>query len=319
MGNEAIGWFLGYMFGDQQWFRWKVVSLNLENWIHLPPHLESGDMSCCGMGLIQHIRQCELGQANTRLLMSLYWTAVIAVGLVVVFRLSPFYEVDTRRKVFHFMMVAMFCLRSTLIQHLPLLRYRPSWPFSCSWILSVPPSSAPLETNCQILTPYVDGRDLRGPVVISHIFLLIGCAIPLWLSLASLPRTGQGVLRGWEVPTREVSMVSGVVCVGLGDAAASLIGRRWGHRKWLWGGGKSLEGSFAFALAVFIGLMFSTLWLRVGSWPTNSGSNLPWIMATKNSGLCASIASLTEAVLTGGNDNVIVPVVLWTCVKSLGV
>ena len=34
---------------------------------------------------------------------------------------------------------------------------------------------------------------------------------------------------------------------------------------------------------------------------------------------CATVASLTEAVLTGGNDNVVVPVVLWECVKALAV
>src|SRR5438105_12765105 len=31
------------------------------------------------------------------------------------------------------------------------------------------------------------------------------------------------------------------------------------------------------------------------------------------------LAALSEAVLTGGNDNVVVPVVLWTCVKGLGI
>src|SRR5690606_29878347 len=108
----------------------------------------------------------------------------------------------------------------------------------------LPPLSKPIAT---FIAPYVDGRDLAGPVVISPIFLAIGCAIPLWLSLASLPRSpvsggdsdGDGFsagveLPGWEVPTREVAMVAGVVCVGLGDAAASLIGRRMGHHKWLW-------------------------------------------------------------------------------------
>src|SRR5690606_34478248 len=94
----------------------------------------------------------------------------------------------------------------------------------------LPPLSKPIAT---FLAPYVDGRDFRGPVVISHIFLLIGCAIPLWLALAALPRTGTGYSAGWELRTRDVSMVSGVICVGLGDAAASLIGRRYGHRKWL--------------------------------------------------------------------------------------
>src|SRR4029450_13565985 len=101
----------------------------------------------------------------------------------------------------------------------------------------LPPLSKPIAS---FLAPYVDGRDLRGPVVISHIFLLIGCAIPLWLALAAIPRVGVEHMVGGGGPTRDISMVSGIVCVGLGDAAASLIGRRWGHRKWLWGGGKSL-------------------------------------------------------------------------------
>ncbi|KAJ3567828.1 hypothetical protein NPX13_g6637 [Xylaria arbuscula] len=132
-------------------------------------------------------------------------------------------------------------------------------------------------------------------------------------------RTGQGHWIGWSVPTREIAMVSGVICVGLGDAAASLIGRRYGHHKWFWGGGKSLEGSAAFATAVFMGIMAAHLWLRLGGWtPTNLYSDT-WQTTMQKTGACASMASLTEAVLTGGNDNVIVPIVLWTCVKSLDI
>ncbi|UKZ46337.1 hypothetical protein TrVGV298_000538 [Trichoderma virens] len=179
----------------------------------------------------------------------------------------------------------------------------------------LPPLSKPIAS---FLAPYVDGRDFRGPVVISHIFLLIGCAIPLWLSLGSLPRTGSDYLTGWEIPTREISMVSGVVCVGLGDAAASLIGRRYGHRKWLWGGGKSLEGSLAFTVAVFLGLTTASLWLRIGEWPVD-GEGTSMTTRAGHAFVCSSMASLTEAVLTGGNDNVIVPVILWTCVKALEV
>lgn len=271
------------------------------------------------MGWVEHLRHSYFGEANTRLLMCAYCITVIAVGLTVVFRLSPFYEVDTRRKVFHFMMVAMF---------LPLTYIDPSFVALALVIVLVvfllldllrasqlPPLSKPLAS---FLTPYVDGRDLRGPVVVSHIFLLIGCAIPLWLSLGSLPRSGTGYLAGWEVPTREVGMVSGVVCVGLGDAAASLIGRRYGHHKWLWGGGKSLEGSLAFALAVFAGLFAAHAWLRAGGW-ADAGPDYSWPATLGRTGACAGLVSLTEAVLTGGNDNVIVPVVLWTCVKSIGV
>jgi len=322
-GAEPVGWALGYLFGDLPWFRLQVVKANLERWVCLPP-LGTGVHEACGLGWVEHLRHESLGAANTRLVLSAYWLGVVLFGLAVVSQLSPVYEVDTRRKVFHFMMVAMF---------LPATFVDPAYAaLALSLILALfllldllrasqlPPLSKPIAA---FLTPYVDGRDLRGPVVISHIFLLIGCAIPLWLSLAALPRAGDGFLQGWEVPARDVSMVSGVVCVGLGDAAASLIGRRWGVRKWRWGGGKSLEGSAAFALAVFAGLMAAALWLRVGRWPV-AGEPTPGLRAwdmgrsTRNAAVCGTLASLTEAVLTGGNDNVVVPIMLWTCVKGLG-
>ncbi|AEO63332.1 uncharacterized protein THITE_2038621 [Thermothielavioides terrestris NRRL 8126] len=345
-GYEPIGWALGYLLGDIPQFRLQVVKAGTERWICLPPR--GSQPPTCHAGWVQHVRLAWLGAANTRLLLSGYWVAVLAAGLAVVFRLSRVCEVDTRRKVFHFTMVAMLlpavyldpcfaalALALALAVFLLLDLLRAS---------QLPPLSRPI---ARFLAPYVDGRDLRGPVVVSHIFLLIGCAIPLWLSLASLPRrraapaggaAAAGPLAGWEVPTREVGMVSGVVCVGLGDAAASLVGRRWGVRKWLWGGGKSLEGSAAFAAAVFAGLMVAALWLRLGGWEAASGYTgtgsgwdslasvldltrlWPWLSArAPRAAACASLASLTEAVLTGGNDNVIVPVVLWGCVKSLGV
>ena len=341
-GYEPVGWALGYLFGDMPWFRFQVVKANLEWWIALPSRPDGTEAESCGHGWVQHLRHASLGEANTRLVLSGYWLAIVITGMAIVSRLSPIFEVDTRRKVFHFMMVAMF---------LPTIYVDPAYAaLALSLVLAIfllldllrasqlPPLSKPIAA---FLTPYVDGRDLRGPVVISHIFLLIGCAIPLWLSLAALPRSGYAALAGWEVPARDVSMVSGVVCVGLGDSAASLIGRRWGHRKWVWGGGKSLEGSAAFAVAVFVGLSAASLWLRAGGWSsaypapmggaaTNSPSLLPssWWEPVWSSGragtawktgTCASLASLTEAVLTGGNDNVVVPVVLWTCIKSMGI
>ncbi|KAH7152160.1 hypothetical protein B0J13DRAFT_605217 [Dactylonectria estremocensis] len=317
-GNEPIGWALGYLFGDLPWFRFQVIHANLERWICLPTRSDGDDLQC-HLGWVQHIRHMDFGEANTRLLISGYWLVILIVGLLIVFRLKEIYEVDTRRKVFHFMMVGML---------LPATYVDPAFAaLALSLILAVflildllrasqlPPLSKPIAS---FLAPYVDGRDFRGPVVISHIFLLIGCAIPLWLALASLPRTGVDYLAGWEIPTKDVSMVSGVICVGLGDAAASLIGRRYGRRKWLWGGGKSLEGSIAFAVAVFLGIGAAKTWLQVGGWPATD-ERASVLASVRNAGMCASMASLTETVLTGGNDNVIVPVILWTCVKSLGI
>lgn len=113
----------------------------------------------------------------------------------------------------------------------------------------------------------------------------------------------------------------------MGDAAASLVGRRFGRRKWPWAGGKSLEGSAAFAVAVTAGLVAGKVWLALGGWDHGGGvggwNGLVALgptgigVATTKAGIAAAGASLMEAVLTGGNDNVIVPVVLWLLVRGL--
>lgn len=323
--HEPIGWALGYLVGDFPAFRSLVKSFNLGSWIPLPPALEPLNSTQNWTDAFR-----TLGAANIRLLICFYCVTILGLGLRIVFHLTAFVEVDTRRKVFHGMMVAMF-LPSILVD-----------PCFCALALilvlaifllldlcrasQLPPLSRPL-TN--FLAPYVDGRDHRGPVIVSHIFLLIGCAIPLWLSLAAAPRTtGNWPWEGWETPTRDLGMISGVVCVGMGDAAASLFGRRYGRRRWCWSGGKSLEGSLAFTLAVILGLAMAKIWLSCcslivggGKEEGDSRGHAWWITVIVGGKMtvAAAGASLTEAVLTGGNDNVVVPVILWLLVRGLGI
>lgn len=313
--QEPVGWALGYLLGDVPLFRTLIEIWNLDRWIRLPglvdgsAMLRGSDWSIISPGR-------HLGSSTLRLLICVYCLSIIVAGLAIVFRLRKTVEVDTRRKVFHGMMVAMF---------LPTIFVDPAF-VSLALILilaifllldlfrasQLPPLSRPLT---YFLAPYVDGRDHRGPVIVSHIFLLIGCAIPLWLSLAATQRTGNPPWAGWDVSTRDLSMTSGVVCVGMGDAAASLIGRRFGRRRWCWSGGKSLEGSLAFAMAVVLGLSVARLWLLLGGWDGDSGD--AWATTLAKGIVAATGASLTEAVLTGGNDNVIVPIILWLLVRGL--
>ncbi|KAI9671539.1 MAG: hypothetical protein M1817_003591 [Caeruleum heppii] len=315
-GQEPVGWAIGYLFGDIEQVRASAFDYGLDRWMSLPVESVEFLSLPTNLGWIERLRQNVLGVANTRLLISGYCLVILTAGIGTVVHLSDTVEVDTRRKVFHGMMVAMF---------LPATYVDPAFVgLAFALILAIfllldlfrasqlPPLSKPLAF---FLTPYVDGRDLRGPVVVSHIFLLIGCAIPLWLSLAGLERSDHGNWVGWELNSREVSMVSGVVCVGMGDAAASLIGRRFGRRKWPWSGGKSLEGSLAFAAAVTGGLCLAKMWLCVGGWPGCNGDG--WSTTLMKAIMASLVASLTEAVLTGGNDNVVVPVVLWLVVRGL--
>ncbi|KAI4191494.1 MAG: hypothetical protein L6R41_000028 [Letrouitia leprolyta] len=313
--HEPVGWALGYLFGDIHGFRSAITRLRLGQWIPMPP---GGFGALIFHGCAEKIRRQFLGEANTRLVICLHCICTIGIGLTIVFKLREFADVDTRRKVFHGMMVVMF---------LPTISIDPTFvALALSLVLAIfllldlfrasqlPPLSRPLT---YFLAPYVDGRDHRGPVIVSHIFLLIGCSIPLWLSLASLPRGGVSPWQGWEVSSRDLSMVSGIICVGMGDAAASLIGRRYGTRRWCWSGGKSLEGSIAFAIAVLVGLTLARLWLLYGGWEGRSGDSWPLFFCKAS--IAASGASLTEAVLTGGNDNVIVPVNLWLLVRGLAI
>lgn len=340
-GQEPIGWALGYMVGQIPFVHTSIHTMKMQSWIPLPNPAWSWQNIPLSTPLHMDLISLDLGPANVRLLLIVYWAAVLLVGLLAVFSLTAYVEVDTRRKVFHGVMVAML-LPATFVD-----------PCYCALALSlvlavfllleviragqVPPLGNAIG---RFVAPYVDGRDLRGPVVVSHIFLLIGCAVPLWFSLASIPREGDMPWVDWQLlhNRREVAMIAGVVCVGMGDAAASLIGRRYGRRKWIWVGGKSLEGSAAFAAAVTVGLMFAKVWQAFGGWNNHplgwnisTGSFhegllgglgafvLNWGFTLLKAAVCACGASFMEAVLTGANDNVVPPVALWLMVKGLRV
>ena len=332
-GSEPFTWAISYLFGQVPLLRTLVEDSGFKEWVSLPT--AAGDWHELQLSLPLAVSEMRdiVGAANVRLLLLAYWMAIIACGLLVVFNLTAFVEVDTRRKVFHVVMVAVLC---------PAIFIDPCYcALGLGLVLAVfllleairaglvPPLGSAIG---RFVAPYVDGRDLRGPVVVSHIFLLIGCAVPLWFSLAFIQRSGDPPWADWELANnaRECAMLAGVICVGMGDAAASLIGRRYGRRKWIWVGGKSLEGSAAFAVAVTIGLMAGKAWQVFGGWSDTVKSQrshlgqegdvafgVAWTVSLAKAAFCACAASFMEAVLTGANDNVVVPVALWLLVKGV--
>jgi dolichol kinase len=321
-GAEPFGWAIGYLFGDLRDVRFFIVTRPLfSSWIPLPPLPDGDFVALADVGRGRLYSKHIFGEANTRLMLAAWCFAIIVSGLAAVWTLD-FVEVDTRRKVFHGMMVAML---------LPSIFVDPCFIALALIIVlaiflildllragQVPPVSKPI---AQFLAPYVDGRDLKGPVVISHVFLLIGCAVPLWLSLsaATFITDPSNPWNQWDVQARDLGMVAGVVCVGMGDAMASLIGRRYGRHKWPWSGGKSFEGSFAFATAVTLGLVVGKAWLLYGQWadPMAELGSWKWGETMTKAAIAGCAVSGMEAALTGGNDNVVVPLVLWIMVRIL--
>jgi dolichol kinase len=141
---------------------------------------------------------------------------------------------------------------------------------------------------------HTDEREAGG-LLLTHIYLLVGCAAPLWLLP---PVCGD---RERRLP----ELLAGVLSLGVGDAAAAVGGTLAGLRgraRTMWGGAskKSLEGSTAFVaatLAVGLGA------LAAAGRPLQGSEGDALAVAAVVSALCEA---LTDAV-----DNAVVPVVGW--------
>ena len=89
------------------------------------------------------------------------------------------------------------------------------------------------------MAPYTDDRD-DGPLILTHIYLLLGCAIPLWLCGAGSPdghAASAGFQRGFN--RYGLSSYAGIVSLGIGDAAvcgmlAGVLVLRVGFCLWVW-------------------------------------------------------------------------------------
>ena len=98
----------------------------------------------------------------------------------------------------------------------------------------------------------VGDGDGQSTMIVSHLFLVVGCAVPLWMSqvLAASSNTNGDTL---QLQPSSLLLLGefGVVCVGIGDAMGAVVGTKWGKHKW----GKNqrtLEGSLAMWLSMVV-------------------------------------------------------------------
>lgn len=127
------------------------------------------------------------------------------------------------------------------------------------------------------LVGFLDGRD-GGPIILSHLYLLMGCATPVWLA-------EHHILAG----------LSGIFSLGVGDAMASIVGKRFGRHRWP-GTIKTVEGTIAFVVSVMFaaGTVFIGMWVMsfiFGSGLVSSSispSTLSTMQATGGGGAVAS-------------------------------
>jgi dolichol kinase len=75
------------------------------------------------------------------------------------------------------------------------------------------------------LYPFLDQRDSPENVILSHIYLLLGCAMPVWYNNLFFDAEA-------KVSGTMFCALAGTLSLGIGDSLASSVGKAVGIRKW---------------------------------------------------------------------------------------
>jgi dolichol kinase len=129
------------------------------------------------------------------------------------------------------------------------------------------------------MSAFVDARD-SGAFYVTHFTLLLGLAIPIWLSLSVNKTTN-------DTSTFPESL-AGILSTGIGDAAASIIGSSFGRVRIAGDSRKTLEGTVAGATA-----MLMSSWGMAQLWPKSPRSYNVWQLV---------VSTLLSALLEASTD-----------------
>lgn len=86
-------------------------------------------------------------------------------------------------------------------------------------LLQMPPFA---ETLRQAFDSFKDVKD-AGQLALTPFCLLIGCALPIWITVCPCD---------CATSSNQLVLLSGILAVGVGDTAASVVGSTIGRNKW---------------------------------------------------------------------------------------
>ncbi|XP_024031450.1 dolichol kinase EVAN [Morus notabilis] len=168
-----------------------------------------------------------------RLSLCIYWVIVICASILKFYNISKNSKIERilLRKYYHLMAVSMF---------LPALIFQPKFldlafgaALGVFMVLEIVrvwriwPLGQPVH---QFMNAFTDHRD-SDILIVSHFSLLLGCALPIWMS------------SGYS--DRPLAPFAGILSLGIGDTMASMVGYKYGVLRWSKTGKKTIEGTAA--------------------------------------------------------------------------
>ncbi|KAJ3665777.1 hypothetical protein Zmor_001252 [Zophobas morio] len=223
-----------------------------------------------------------------------YWVLFSLVAVVFVNRrIKRAKKASTiGRKIFHFLIIAVF---------IPGLLYNCCLLYLASGVilgiffmlevlrvLNIPPLAEALQNG---LVVFGDEKD-TGIIAFTPMYLLAGCSLPLWIHPAPCDVTNSAVFN-------LLPLLSGVLSIGVGDTAASIVGSKFGTHHWR-GSRKTVEGTVACIgsqlLAIFLFVFCDFIKL----------SNMDYVKTA----LAIIIGAITEAK-TDQVDNLVLPFIMY--------
>ncbi|XP_067629562.1 dolichol kinase-like isoform X2 [Eurosta solidaginis] len=249
------------------------------------------------IALLKFIRKDEV-----RIKIIMFYVALVALTVVIVWwRTQSQGKASTRvRKLFHLLIV---------IVYVPGLLYQCDFLYIASGvalalitffelvrICNIPPLDVHLRNA---FASFSDEKD-AGVFALTPFCLLIGCSLPLWISPCPCYQDNTS-----SYTNRIVPLFSGILTIGFGDTAASVIGSKFGRIKWS-NSKKSLEGTLAFVLAT----LSSILCLNCFGF-TNLTLFKSFVIAV------ATIATALVEANTDQIDNLTLPIIFYTIVNII--
>ncbi|GAV62623.1 hypothetical protein CFOL_v3_06146 [Cephalotus follicularis] len=232
-----------------------------------------------------------LSEPTKRLSLCVYWVCVIYLSVLRFYHISKNSKIERilLRKYYHLMAVSMF-LPALIFQPkfldlafgaalaiflaLEIIRVWRIWPLG--------------QLVDQFMNAFTDHRD-SDLLIVSHFSLLLGCALPIWMS------------SGFN--DRPLAPFAGILSLGIGDTMASVVGHKYGVLRWSKTGKKTIEGTAAgitsvlAACSFLLPLLASTGYLLAQHW-------FSLILAV-------TVSGLLEAY-TAQLDNAFIPLVFYS-------